>query len=304
MDCLSSPRRAAIYLRTASAKTDGVVSLEVQRERCHAYAQEHGYAVVATVEDIGRSGTQLDRPGMNKLRELAQAGSLDVVIVVSVDRLARDYVDQTMLKQEFAQAGATVQIVNADQEDYTRTYRLPMTVAGVAQLNHDQLAQRLAAGRTAASERRDAATAQASDPASVRYVFTHYTRGGGVGPLSGAAIAERLNLAADEQTLRVALYVRAVSVTERVDQLAVLRAAAKSCGWRVARTIGSLSSGRSLDHVDMWALRDTVHSGAIDVVLVTALDRLARSVRDRELLRQELVAARCAIVVAEMRTIV
>jgi DNA invertase Pin-like site-specific DNA recombinase len=151
-----STRRAAIYVRTASASPNDAMSLEAQHGRCLMYAQEHGDGVVATFKDVGCTGASLNRPGLRDLRELAQRGAIDVVLVLGAERLARDCVDQTMLMQEFAQAGVAVQIVNAEQEDRTPAYRLPMAVA---QFNHDQLVRRLAARPADAHELRRAGAA-------------------------------------------------------------------------------------------------------------------------------------------------
>ena len=60
-----------------------------QAERIAAHIATRGYDTVEMVVDAvsGRTG---DRPGLNRIRELARAGAIDVVVCGRLDRLARD----------------------------------------------------------------------------------------------------------------------------------------------------------------------------------------------------------------------
>jgi DNA invertase Pin-like site-specific DNA recombinase len=44
------------------------------------------------------SGTVLQRPGLDRLRKLVRAGSVDAVVVYTADRLSRDSIDLKILK--------------------------------------------------------------------------------------------------------------------------------------------------------------------------------------------------------------
>lgn len=71
-------KRAAIYARS-SLRNDQVYA---QVEACRAFAESHGYAVVATYLESG---------GGSVFRQmLSDAGSFDAVIAWSADRLSRD----------------------------------------------------------------------------------------------------------------------------------------------------------------------------------------------------------------------
>jgi site-specific DNA recombinase len=48
-----------------------------------------GYKVIEKVEDDGWSGAYLERPGLDRVRDLVAAGSVDAVVVLFRDRLAR-----------------------------------------------------------------------------------------------------------------------------------------------------------------------------------------------------------------------
>jgi hypothetical protein len=61
--------------------------------------------------DDGVSGSRLDRPGLDALRDAAADGLLDVVLVYAPDRLARNYVHQHVLIEELEKHGVAVQFV-------------------------------------------------------------------------------------------------------------------------------------------------------------------------------------------------
>ena len=53
-----------------------------------------GHELVVEYSDDGCSGARLDRPGLDALRDAAEAGRLDAVWCLSPDRLARIYAYQ------------------------------------------------------------------------------------------------------------------------------------------------------------------------------------------------------------------
>src|SRR5512138_2575158 len=81
--------RVAIYARvsTESQQQRGTIGSQVAllRER----VIEEGDELVAEFCDDGHSGARLDRPGLDALRDAAQAGLIERVWCLSPDRLAR-----------------------------------------------------------------------------------------------------------------------------------------------------------------------------------------------------------------------
>lgn len=89
------------YLRI-SRDSDDSTSIARQRDITSRYAEARGWTVVATVEDVDVSASKrrLDRPGLNRVRELIRTGAADAVVVWRLDRLARSVVDMgTMLDE-------------------------------------------------------------------------------------------------------------------------------------------------------------------------------------------------------------
>ena len=80
--------RAAIYCRVStSGQAENGTSLDSQREACQKLAVERGYEVSPDcifVEDL--SGADLDRPLLERARELVRANEVDALICYAVDR--------------------------------------------------------------------------------------------------------------------------------------------------------------------------------------------------------------------------
>lgn len=86
----SEPPRAAIYCRVASADP---LRLERQEQALRLFALENGYADPVSYLDNGYSGLRFDRPAFSRLNADIQAGNIQAVLVKSVDRIGRGFID-------------------------------------------------------------------------------------------------------------------------------------------------------------------------------------------------------------------
>lgn len=87
----SKPGRVAVgYVRVSTDEQarEGV-SIQVQSSRIRAYAEAKGFAIDDVVADEGRSGKNLDRPGLRELLKRCDRGEVGHVIVWRLDRLTR-----------------------------------------------------------------------------------------------------------------------------------------------------------------------------------------------------------------------
>ena len=64
-------------------------------------------------EDDGYSGATLERPGLERVRDLAVGGDIEVVLVHSPDRLSRKYAYQMLLIEELGRHGVETRFFNA-----------------------------------------------------------------------------------------------------------------------------------------------------------------------------------------------
>ena len=106
--------RAAIYARVSSDQQAERHTIDSQVEALLARAAADGHAIQAELRflDDGQSGASLIRPALERLRDLAAMGAIDVAYVHAPDRLARAYAHQAVLIEEFARAGTEVVFLN------------------------------------------------------------------------------------------------------------------------------------------------------------------------------------------------
>ena len=106
----SGKRRVALYASTASAggATDAVLEQFNQGE---ALITLSGWNEVRRSSDIGLSGRRL-RPGVVETLAAAQAGQFDILVVRSLDRLARDAGLLHHLVQAFHEAGVLIALAD------------------------------------------------------------------------------------------------------------------------------------------------------------------------------------------------
>ena len=112
--------KAAIYARVSTERQAerGTIGSQVQALRAHVAAA--GYELAGEYCDDGHSGARLDRPGLDTLRDAAEAGLFEVVCCLSPDRLARSYAYQVLILDELARFGVGVAFADAprlDQDD-------------------------------------------------------------------------------------------------------------------------------------------------------------------------------------------
>jgi site-specific DNA recombinase len=82
-----------------------------QLEALRTAAEADGDEVIEEFIDNGYSGARLDRPALDRLRDTAEAGVLDGVLCLCVDRLARAYAYQVLILDELERFGVTVRFL-------------------------------------------------------------------------------------------------------------------------------------------------------------------------------------------------
>jgi site-specific DNA recombinase len=93
-------KRAIIYARVSTShQAEEGYSLPTQIEQCRHYAELNGYSVVGVFQD-DKSGTTLDREGLNQVRRLVRGGEVDALIVYAPDRFTRKVAHAVLLREE------------------------------------------------------------------------------------------------------------------------------------------------------------------------------------------------------------
>jgi len=106
--------KAAIYCRvsTDNQEREGT-SLQTQLENCVTYCQSKGYEISHSLSEA-YSGLSLERPELDKLRELVRSDDIQVVVVYCLDRLSRDPTHGVILTQELEQHRVKLEAVTED----------------------------------------------------------------------------------------------------------------------------------------------------------------------------------------------
>ncbi len=99
--------QVALYGRvsTANQEQEGTIASQVTTLR--QFIMQHSWSLLPEHEflDEGFSGSRLDRPALDRLRDAARRGEFDAAVVLSPDRLARNYAHQWLLIEEFEKLG-------------------------------------------------------------------------------------------------------------------------------------------------------------------------------------------------------
>src|SRR5688572_11498768 len=107
------PKRAILYARVSTdEQARSGYSLAQQIEALREYASREGYEVLEEVSDPGQSGTSLERPGMDRVRDLVTGGGVSVVLAQDRDRFAREPAYHYLLRREFEEHGAKLRALN------------------------------------------------------------------------------------------------------------------------------------------------------------------------------------------------
>jgi len=94
-----------------------VASMAQQIEALREYAAREGYEVLEEVSDPGQSGASLERPGMDRVRDLVAAGGVSVVLAQDRDRFAREPAYHYLLRREFEEHGTKIRALNDRGDD-------------------------------------------------------------------------------------------------------------------------------------------------------------------------------------------
>jgi site-specific DNA recombinase len=112
------PKRAILYARVSTEEqARSGYSLAQQLEALREYATSAGYEVLEEVVDPGQSGASLERPGIDRVRDLVAAGGVSVVLAQDRDRVAREPAYNYLLRQEFASYGCKLKALNDRGDD-------------------------------------------------------------------------------------------------------------------------------------------------------------------------------------------
>ena len=136
-------KRAALYLRVS---TD-CQTTENQRLAIEGYCRLQQWKIVKVYEDVGVSGAQDKRPGLDALKAEVPKGKFDVVIVWKFDRLARSTAHLLDVLSLFKRYGVDFVSTTEAIDTSTAAGRMVLTFLGaIAEFERSIIQERVRAG--------------------------------------------------------------------------------------------------------------------------------------------------------------
>jgi len=140
---------AAIYARVSSEQQREEHTIASQTAALIEFAKSNELEVPKewVFEDEGYSGATLERPGLERVRDLAAEGQIQAVLVYAPDRLSRKYAYQILLIEEFARHGVETLFVKAPQGASAEDQLLVQFQGMIAEYERAQILERSRRGK-------------------------------------------------------------------------------------------------------------------------------------------------------------
>ncbi|MGA2263899.1 MAG: recombinase family protein [Acidobacteriota bacterium] len=133
--------RAALYARVACATQQTKHAIVSQLEMLRDYAASRGMKIIEEFTDEGPSGLRLDRPGLDRMRGLAERRGIDVLLTCGPDRLARSFALQVLIIEELERCGVRTMFLDRGPADEPLSTLREITGA-VAELEPSKVTER------------------------------------------------------------------------------------------------------------------------------------------------------------------
>ena len=165
----------ALYARVSSQRQAQELTIQSQVAALRQRIEEDGGVVDEALcfLDEGYSGSTLQRPALERLRDVAYCGGIDRLYVHSSDRLARRYAYQVLLLDELQKQGVEVVFLNHDPRNQSPEGNLLLQMQGmIAEYERAKILERTRRGRRYAA-RQGRVSVLGHAPYGYRYVSKH-----------------------------------------------------------------------------------------------------------------------------------
>jgi site-specific DNA recombinase len=141
--------KVAMYVRVSTYRQALTQTIEQQIQLLSEHSQTQGWPWCEEhiFRDDGYSGASLRRPGLDRLRDQVRCGAFDRVVITAPDRLARNYVHQMLLVEEFEQGGCQVEFIDRPMSQDPHDQLLLQIRGAVAEYERSLIAERMRRGR-------------------------------------------------------------------------------------------------------------------------------------------------------------
>jgi len=141
--------KSAIYARVSTSKQEQEQTIESQLECLKEYVKNEGLELDEkhVYIDEGYSGTKIERPGLDALRDSAAVGEFQKVVIYSPDRLARRYAYQVIVIEELNKCGCEVNFLQRPISDDPEEKLLLQMQGVIAEYERAKIIERTRRGK-------------------------------------------------------------------------------------------------------------------------------------------------------------
>lgn len=139
----------ALYARVSTDTQRESHTVESQLEALREFAVQEEWKVEDRYVyiDDGHSGYHFDRPALDRLRDAARDGLIDVLVVHDPDRLARRYAYQVLLLEELEHAGVKIRFLHQPPPDSPEQKLLVQIQGAISEYERARILERTRRGR-------------------------------------------------------------------------------------------------------------------------------------------------------------
>ena len=141
--------QVALYARVSTERQEqqGTIASQLDALTRWAHEQHHDVVDAYVCVDDGYSGARLDRPGLDRLRDGAEAGAFEAALVLCPDRLARKYAYQILILEELERFDVQVIFLDQPLSDDPQARLLTQIQGAVAEYERIKIAERYRRGK-------------------------------------------------------------------------------------------------------------------------------------------------------------
>jgi site-specific DNA recombinase len=139
--------RAAIYARVSSERQEKEHTIGSQLEALREYAAKNSMEIIQEFTDEGYSGARLDRPALDRMRDLAEHRGFEVLLTYCTDRLARKFVLQALILDELERFGVKAIFLEGGAADDPLSKLMHQITGAVAEFERTKIIERYRRGK-------------------------------------------------------------------------------------------------------------------------------------------------------------
>jgi DNA invertase Pin-like site-specific DNA recombinase len=141
---MENGKRIVIYLRCSSEEQAASgLGLEAQERKARLYVDANDLQLFEVISDPGFSGKSLQRPGIQRILELAGKRAIDAVIILRLDRLSRSVRDTLGIVELFKKHHVELHSLNEKLDTGTASGKFVLTLlSALAEMERGLISER------------------------------------------------------------------------------------------------------------------------------------------------------------------